>query len=60
MPLEQLLDQVLIPRRLHSMHDARERLRLPTNERSVDLLHRLDARADASPDRIAELGRRER
>jgi len=46
------------PRRLHSAHDARERLRLPAIERSVDLLERLVERADASPERIAELGRR--
>ena len=46
------------PRRLHSAHDARERLRLPAIERSVDLLQRLVERADASPERIAELGRR--
>ena len=48
------------PRRLHSVYDARERLRLPAIERSVDLLERLVERADASPERIAELGRRDR
>jgi acetylornithine deacetylase/succinyl-diaminopimelate desuccinylase-like protein len=48
------------PRRLHSVQDARERLRLPAIERSVDLLERLVAQADASPARVAELGRRER
>lgn len=48
------------PRRLHSMYDARERLRLPAIERSVDLLAKLVERADASPERIAELGRRDR
>jgi hypothetical protein len=36
----------------------RERLRLPAIERSVQLLAALVARADASPERIAELGRR--
>ena len=46
------------PRRLHSLHDSRERLRLPAIERSVQLLAALVARADASPERIAELGRR--
>ena len=48
------------PRRLHSANDARERLRLPAIERSVDLLERLVERADASPERVAELGRRQR
>jgi len=47
------------PRRLHSAHDVRERLRLPAIERSVDLLERLVERADANPERVAELGRRE-
>ena len=46
------------PRRLHSLHDSRERLRLPAIERSALLLRALVERADASPERIAELGRR--
>ena len=46
------------PRRLHSLHDARERLRLPAIERTTLLLRALVERADASPERIAELGRR--
>ena len=48
------------PRRLHSVYDARERLRLPAIDRSVDLLEKIIERADASPERVAELGRRER
>jgi acetylornithine deacetylase/succinyl-diaminopimelate desuccinylase-like protein len=46
------------PRRLHSVHDARERLDLPAIERSVLLLDALVARADASPERFAQLARR--
>jgi hypothetical protein len=48
------------PRRLHSQYDSRDRLRLPAIERSVRLLRALVERADASPERIAELGRRDR
>jgi hypothetical protein len=48
------------PRRLHSVYDARDRLRPAAIERSVDLLEELVERADASPERIAELGRRNR
>jgi acetylornithine deacetylase/succinyl-diaminopimelate desuccinylase-like protein len=46
------------PRRLHSVDDARERLDLAAIERSVRLLEALVARADASPERFAELARR--
>ena len=46
------------PRRLHSLHDARERLSLPAIERSVLLLRALVASADAGPERLAALGGR--
>jgi acetylornithine deacetylase/succinyl-diaminopimelate desuccinylase-like protein len=45
------------PRRLHSAHDARERLSVPAIERSVALLEAIVRRADAQPARVREIAR---
>ena len=44
------------PRRLHSEHDSRDRLSVAAIDRSVELLRALVERADADPERVAQLG----